>query len=306
MRKYMEPQDFNEFCAPKVLWHDRMIRLNSSVSLRVISFEPAANPHPVQIVMLPGLTSVMLSFGHLLKNLTARFILHYVETREKRSSIVPEDASFDIPSIAEDIINVVSKLKLSEGQFVLFGASFNATAVIHCCSGLKIKPLGLILLEPNAVFDYPEWGLFLIRLSEKCNSLLSGILKKTPNCEKDRSVLKPLAKWYIRNFRVNKKEDLEMYRISSRALDSACPHKLRKTILSISSYQIWNRLSEVRVASLLICASRDRFHRHADILRISGILYRCTCLDLKVHKRINSVELGQHIRRYIEQPGTVH
>jgi hypothetical protein len=48
------------------------------------------------------------------------------------------------------------------------------------------------------------------------------------------TVLKPTAKWYLRNFTINVKEDKEMYKYSSLALDNADPLKLRDTIPAIA------------------------------------------------------------------------
>lgn len=87
-------------------------------------------------------------------------------------------------------LRVVSCLGLKEQGYVLCGTSLSATAMVDCYNDFKSYPFCMVLLEPNAIFNYPKWSLFINR--------------------------------------VNTKEDYEMYEINCRALDAADPYKLRE------------------------------------------------------------------------------
>ena len=277
-------EDLSEFCAPGTTWRQQWLTLSTGVALRVVSFYPQIPRQPFPVVLVPGLVSVMLTFKNILISLTKHFVVHYVETREKSSSIILQKASFDVETMGRDIAEVVSKLDLGEKQYILFGASLGATAIIDGYRHLARKPFCLVLLEPNAVFDYPAWSLAVIRVGAPFYS-----------------VLKPIAKWYLRKFRVNTREDYEMYRISSRALDAADPYKLRDTILAISSYQIWDRLASVQAPSLVVCASKDKFHRREDIAKIVSLLNDCTYLDLETHEHTHGKEFGKYFEQFVNQ-----
>ena len=274
--------------------------LPDRVSLRIISFHPPSERYCMPVIMLPGLVSVMRSFKYLLLELTSSFVVHYVETREKSSSLAPDDADFSISQIGKDIIEVLSDLDVKDKQYILFGASLCATAIIDCYRNLKVMPFCMVLIEPNASFDYPKWGLLLIRFSRKIDHLMVLMQKPLNLKMRNSAALKGIAKWYIKNFRVNKKEDFEMYRISSRAIDAASPARLKKTVLSIYFYKIWSNLKYVHTPILLVTASKDKFHRHDDLLKMSSLLENCTYLDLESHKRTNGAEFVYHFRAFLD------
>ena len=274
--------DLAEFCAPGTTSFDRMVPLPNGVSLRIVSFSPQSKRQPFPVVLVPGLVSVMLTFQKILIELTRDFVVHYVETREKSSSVVKGRADYDVKSIGLDIIDVISHLGLEDQKYILFGTSLSATAMVDRADDFQHLPLCLILLEPNAVFDYPPWSLPLIRY-------LAPVYRH----------IRPIVKWYLRKFRVNTDEDYEMYRINCRALDAADPYKLRDVVLGISSYQIWDRLASVHTPTLIVSASKDTFHRHEDILKIVSMIKKSTPCDLETHARIHSRELVDHVRDYL-------
>jgi pimeloyl-ACP methyl ester carboxylesterase len=274
--------DLSEFHAPGARPYDRMVPLPNGVSLRIVTFTPETPGQPCPVVLAPGLVSVMATFRNLLVELTKDFVVHYLETRDKSSSVVGPGAAFDVGAVGSDIVEAVSHLGLEDRKYVLFGASLSATAMIDRAADFRPAPLCLVLLEPNAVFDYPPWSLPVIRIGAPLYR-----------------VIKPVAKWYLRTFRVNTAEDYEMYRINCRALDAADPYKLRDTVLAISPYRIWDRLASVRTPALIVSASKDTFHRHDDIVRIVAAIEKSTPCDLEKHTRIHSPELVDRVRRYI-------
>jgi len=284
MKQKNQSGDLAEFCAPGCTWYEQMVPGSDNISLRVVTFRPPAGHHRYPVVMVPGLVSVMLTFKKVLIELTKTFIVHYVETREKSSSDVPESAGLNIDTIGQDIVQIISYFNLKEGRYILFGGSMGATAIINSYQYLTQRPFCLVLLEPNAIFDYPKWSLFIIRISAPLYPMI-----------------KPFAKWYLKNFRVNTEEDYEMYNITSRALDSANPYKLKNTVMAISKYQIWNRLRSVQSPALIVCASKDTFHRHDDIMKIKKKIKNSTYCDLEVHERTHSPEFVHVVNNYIRQ-----
>lgn len=142
----------------------------------------------------------------------------------------------------------------------------------------------LLLMEPTPVFHYPRWALHTIRL------LAVPVYP----------VLKPFAKWYLRTFTIDTKEDQELALISSRALDNADPRKLKNCILAIASYQVWPRLPEVDCPSLIIATSKDRFHVHEEINRMARTLRHCGIIDMENNKRTHDKEMGEVVRAYVE------
>ena len=183
-----------------------------------------------------------------------------------------------------DIVRVIARLELTERNYLFYSASLGATATIECFPSLEKKPLCLVLLEPNAVFDYPQWSLWLIRCFPPFLYPL----------------IKPVAKWYLKHFRTNYKQDIEMYRINSRALDAADPSKLQKAILAISGYQMGEQTNQISCPVLIVCATKDTFHRSSDIKCIVSGIKQITFLDLEIHERTHSHEFVDSVRDYIK------
>lgn len=262
---------------------DRYISLSSGVELRVISYYQDESKH-LPIVMVTGLASVMESSREITRALTGEFTLHYLETREKSSSRTNSTRDFSVDSIGKDIVQVISKLGLKNDGYILFGASLAATAMVNSYRHLEHYPKTLILLEPNASFNVPRWSIPLIHIS---SSIYWAI--------------KPVAKFYIRNFRINRQEDYEMYKISARALDAADPYKLKKTVLSMARYKIWEYLKTVDTPTLIVGASKDHFHNHEEMVKMADLLQDCTFVDLETHERTHSMEFLDVLKQHIQK-----
>jgi len=203
-------EDYYQYCHPGTHCKEYFLQTDKAVSLRVIHFKPNCVPRYPPVVMIGGLATFIESFQGIIGDLTRDFEILYVETREKKSSRITGSADFNIETVAHDIVSVIKSLKLTHQHYILFGYSYGATVIVEAYRHLDVKPLSLLLLSPTPSFYYPRWSLSLIRVSVP----LYPAIKQT-------------AKWYLRNFVINSKEDNEMYRFTSYALDNADPRKLK-------------------------------------------------------------------------------
>jgi hypothetical protein len=297
------PEDWSEFCAPGSKALEHMVPISSECSLRVISFEPASPAYSYPVIFMPGIVSTMYSFKHLVKEMNKHFILHYVDTREKKSSILSQSAKYDVESIGDDIVELVRYFGFREKSYILSGASLSATAIIDCYGKLAVKPYYLGLLEPNAIFDYPRWAMQVVRFSLFLKKMTTGRNSSPFTTGPNKHILRYIAVWYLKNFRLNMKEDAEMFDISKRALRSADPYKLRKTVLSICDYEIWEKLSDIDTPAFMVGASKDTLHRHDDIVRIMNGIKNCTYVDLEDHVRTNGSEFVELFLDEINKSG---
>ena len=275
-------EDFNTYCYPGTRYSERMFDLDDQVSLRVISFEPSTASHNIPIVMVVGLSTMIESFRDILVELTKDFPVHYIETREKKSAKIKGRISFDVQAFGMDVVKIVSMLGVEANNYVLMGYSLGATAIADCHEYIESKPKCLLLMEPTPAFHYPKWSLRLIRFAVPLYF-----------------ILKPAAKWYLRRFRINTKEDMEMYLISSRALDNADPLKLKNTILAIAGYSVWQRLETIECPALIVATSKDGLHDHEDIIRMTNGIKYAKYLDLETNKRTHDAEMAIVIRNYV-------
>jgi pimeloyl-ACP methyl ester carboxylesterase len=272
------------FCHPGTRISEEWIDVDDQVSLRVIKYDPEVPVRNHPIVFLSGLATVIDGFRHSLVELTRDFPVIYVDTREKSTARIRGKVEFHVGVMSRDLCSLVRIMQLEDRKYHLFGYSLGATVIVDSYRDLPSRPEYILLLEPNATFNYPKISLFLMRFNLP---LLA--------------VLKPLVKWYIWQFRINRKEDYEMYRISAHTLDRAHYFRLRKTALGISGYQIWDRLEYLTCPVLVIGTSKDHFHNHEEVEKMMDAIEVCTFIDLENNTRTHSPELGLVIRDYINK-----
>jgi pimeloyl-ACP methyl ester carboxylesterase len=282
---YLRSIDLEAYCGGLCSTELSRITTESGVSIETLTFLPESPSAFPPLVFVAGFASVIENFPGVLRALTAKFRVHYIETRDKASSIVPEGGGFEVEDIARDICQTIEKLGLEDGKYILLAYSLAATASAAAFKKIiRIKPLFLVMVEPSGEFRIPRLGIFITR----------HISWSFP-------VLKPFLKWYIRKFHVDMKEDYEMYNITCRALDRADWRKISPTFLAMARYRIWESLSFIDVPVLVIGASRDIFHNLNDALRISSGIRNSTYFDIVTNERSHSPEVCDLILDFLKK-----
>jgi pimeloyl-ACP methyl ester carboxylesterase len=215
--------------------------------------------------------------------MTRDFRVIYVETREKTSSSVRGRVEYGVEDIGKDLVAVVEQLDLAPKSYVMFGSSLGATAIVDCFSLLSREPLGVILVSPNTEFRVPRIWMVAVTLFYPPLYAL----------------IKPVAKWYLKSFRLDVETDREQYEKYSRALDAADPWKLKKGVLAVSSYQIWNRLPYLQVPTLLVGASKDTLHEPENFRKMASVISSAVTIDLKTNKETHSKQVVEEMRAFL-------
>lgn len=272
-----------QFCYEGGCCSEQMIQVDRDTKLRVVSYSPAFPRNNIAVVFVGGLSTVLESFGSVVCQLTKDFPFHYIETRDHASSQIQGEGRFDIETSARDIAAITEGLGLKE--YVLMGYSLGAAIIADGYRHLNVKPQQMIFLEPTPVFHYPALAVKMARLTRE--------LKTMP--------LRLFAKWYIRNFIIDKNADADMVGISAKALDSCDPVKLKKTIVAIADYTLWDKLTDIDCPVLLIAATKDKFHNHDETLKMLRLLKNSSYVDLETNRRSHSVEAAEVIRKYLIQ-----
>lgn len=269
------PIDLSGFCAAGTSCSQGTAEFSWGVGLNYYHFKPARESFYPPIILVPGLVSVMENFRHLLVGLSRHYEVFYIETAEKGSSEVPADYPYTIEALSKDLAGFVSSKKFMPGEYILMGYSLGATVVMHACKWLESAPALVILGEPSAAFDFPWWSKILARVAPPFYPMI-----------------RPGVLWYIRHFRVNTAEDMELYHIVRRALDSADPWKLCKTVLAIANYQVWLVLHYISFPVLLLGTSLDTLHPYEETIELTRKIKNCTLVDMETNLRNHSEEVA--------------
>ncbi len=276
-------EDLSQYCAEGATFQDRMVEITEGVNLRVVTFLPPVDVGNPSVLFIPGWITQMTAWQAVLNDISKDHIVFYVETREKISSLMKSDANYSVSAIADDIVKLVDKLHLRENRYVMFGSSLGATVIIESYRFLVKKPCALILIGPNAVFRVPLiWKIIVTLFYPPLYSLI-----------------KPTVKWYLKNFRLDVKSDQAQYEKYCSALDAADPWKLKKAVLAVAKYKIWDRLKFIDCPVLLVDASKDKLHEPENLRKISSLLPDVTKIDLETNQITHSEKVVEEFRRFI-------
>lgn len=275
--------DYSKHCTEGTPFSVERILLPNGIDLKSVTFTPAIQKGHLPVIFVPGMASVMENFSGTLIALTRDFVVHFIETREKASSILPEKTGFDVAGIASDIAGAVDHYNFDPGEYILLTYSLGATAAAESFNSIiRNKPRLLVMIEPSGTFRIPKIGIFIASYFVWTYRLI-----------------KPLIKLYIKKFLVNTKEDYYMNLISIHVIDAADPRKLGATILAISRYKIWSALEKIDVPTVVIGASRDTFHSLDEAMEISSHIKGSTYIDMVTNKRTHSDEVVDCIIKFI-------
>jgi predicted alpha/beta-fold hydrolase len=175
-----------------------------------------------------------------------------------------------------DIGEVIQKAIPETDNFILAGSSLGASAIIEYCGSEGRKPLSTVLIGPNAEFRFPK--------------ILGSIIPAVhPSIYFS---VKPVIKWYLRNFRLDKKNSLEQIKKYENTLDCADPYKLKANALAIRNYVLWNRIENINIPSLIIGATTDTLHGTENIKKLIDALPCSIYIELKSNMETHSEKAG--------------
>jgi pimeloyl-ACP methyl ester carboxylesterase len=113
------------------------------------------------------------------------------------------------------------------------------------------------------------------------------------------ALIRPTVKWYLKNFRLDVRSDQEQYVKYCKALDAADPWKLKKALLSVSKYEIWDRLEFLDIPTLLVGASKDVLHEPENLRKMASNIHNAVTIDLETNKRTHSEHVVQGMRAFL-------
>jgi pimeloyl-ACP methyl ester carboxylesterase len=276
-------ESFSKYCAEGANYKTEFINISEYVSLRLITFSPPKPSNKPPIVFVPGWVSQISGWLQVLLEMTREYTVYYIETREKISSLVKNDAEYTIEEMGKDIIKVLEHIQLIDKQYYLFGSSLGGTIILDLWRFLETKPLSLILVGPNAEFRVPKFWHFIVTI----------FYPPLYN------LIKPSVKWYLRTFRMNIETDFAQYEKYSEALDSADPWKLKKAVLSVAKYKVWNLLKDIKTPTLIFSASKDKLHEPENLQRIAHTMQNATIVDMETNTGTHSKEMVYEMNSYL-------
>jgi len=280
--------DYSQYTESSTDVKEYMQEVSDGISLKIIDFIPKkVSPDKPVIVFVAGWISLISGWKGVLKVLTSEYRVLYLESREKQSSIVPnvKKVKFSIERLKLDISEVISKIITPSGKFILAGSSLGASAILEYCGSEKREPLSAVLIGPNTEFRFPR--------------ILGALLPVMPPSL--YVLIKPVVKWYLRNFRLDKKNSMEQIEKYEKTLDCADPYKLKANALAIKNYAIWDRINSITVPCLILGATTDTLHGTENIKHLLNIMPYASYIEFESNMDTHSEKAGHAIVDYIQR-----
>jgi len=280
--------DYSQYTENSTAVKEYMLGVSDGISLRIIDFNPqnVSQNNPV-IIFVAGWISLISGWKEVLKVLSAEYRIIYLESREKQSSMVPDvkKTSFSMDRLALDLGDIVEQIIPLSGKFILAGSSLGATAILEYCVLDKRKPLCSVLIAPNTEFRFPK-------ILELIVSAMHPFLYFS---------IKPLIKWYIRNFRLDKKKNKEQIEKYENTMDCADPYKLKANALALVNYLLLDHVDQIAIPCLIINGATDTIHDAGNIKYLLKIIPDAKYVELESNMETHSEKAGRLILKYIER-----
>ncbi len=253
-----------------VEYSEEMIAVDEAVRLKVMVFKQTKARGKAPIVFVPGWVSSLSGWAALIKPMAAERDVYYIETREKCSALINNNArltddAFSILQNAQDIIKICDHFHINSPQTLASGSSLGATSLLEAMKGGRLRCGGAFLVGPNSEFRAPRSISWILSLPAFFYH-----------------PVKYVVLWYLRNFRVDAKKEPEQMKRYEETLRMVEPIRLKHTARSViwGHYTVWSGLETIQVPVAIAYAATDKLHSLANIQKMAqqlpfGRLHPC-------------------------------
>jgi pimeloyl-ACP methyl ester carboxylesterase len=281
-------EEVNPVPVPGVKYTERRVTVEDGVSLRLFEWHPKESSGADPIFFVAGWISLVTGWVPLLEELVRTREVYYLETREKESArIAPghlRSDGFTISRLAEDLIAVSEQLGLDRDRTVLFGSSMGSNAILEALKGGRLAAKAAFLIGPNAEFHFPWWGRPLVHLPPWVYS-----------------AAKPFVLWYLRNFRVNSREDPEQMARYVRTIRAADPKRIMLSARAVIDYDAMPGLETVTVPVAVAFAASDTLHGENEVQRIVDAMPGGLAVSCPSNTYMHTADVIADLDRFVEE-----
>jgi pimeloyl-ACP methyl ester carboxylesterase len=271
-----------------VQFNERRLTVEEGVSLRLYEWRPESDDGADPIFFVAGWISLVTGWVPLLEKLVRTRPVYYLETREKESAkISPKlmrPASFLVPRLAKDLIEVSNLLRLDRDRTVLFGSSMGSNAILEALKGDRLKAKAAFVVGPNAEFHFPWWGRPLVHLPPFVYS-----------------AAKPFVLWYLRTFRVNTREDPEQMARYVRTVRAADPERIMLSAQAVIDYDAMPGLDTISSPVAVAYAANDTLHGEEEVQRIVDAMPQGVAVKCPSNTYMHTAEVVSDLDRFLAE-----
>lgn len=262
--------------------------MSDGTKVKILDFDLAENPNKYTIFLIPGFTTVFLSWEILVEILSKEFRILYFESREKSSSIAPNrkvQRSTTLRKMAYDIKEVTEQLELDKQDYIILCSSAGGTILVEALSEKWLNPPGAIMVGPTMEYHIQFIAPFLI-------TIVPDFMK---------NLFMPLFRWFLGKFHVDKKEHPKQYAKYARSGEEAILRKIRRVLREMYRYNCWHMPPKIETRTLIIGASTDKVHATEDAIRTHELIPNSSYIDLGDNIAAHTQPMADTLKDFIKE-----
>ena len=245
------------------------LELSDGAKLRHLRYTPE-NPI-AQIILIPGLNTLLMSwYKFLLLLQKERFQIDYIETREKRTSILKKAKSITYERLILDVKETYEMVKEKNLVTIAVGSSMGANLILLSLARQDIDPDFAVLVGPLLDFHIPSFFKFV-----------SPFLNRVTF-----AIIKPIAWWFVLPRFLNKDKDpfqAHKYELGFKLGDATKMKYAFKTWAGTTLREDLPKIDGKKTQVILIGAEEDKLHAADETKQIAEMTENAQYIDLKTN-----------------------
>jgi len=273
--------------APGAYYKSEYISASDDVKLKLLQWQPEEKEIEEPVIFVSGWISHVSGWAELLRSMTKKRPVFYIETREKISAYIKKEKisinDFTIPRVALDLINVCKRLPIDLEQSIVMGSSFGATALLEALKNNNLNVRCAFLVGPNSEFSAHPLMQKLLYLPDFSYHFLKYFIL-----------------WYLYTFRVDAKKEPEQMQRYKITIKTAHPRRIKMSVKAAMKYKLWPDLETVQIPTALAYAPTDTLHSKDNIKKIAQTLPRGQIITCPTNRYMHSADLLKDIESFIK------
>lgn len=261
------------------------IELSDGSKIRHLRYAP--EKPLAQIILIPGLNTLLMSWYKFLILLQKEgFQVDYIETREKRTSILTKAKSITYERLLQDVKEVYDNVKDDSLVTVALGSSMGANLVLLSLARHEIDPDFAVLVGPLLDFHVPRFFRFVTPFLNRITF----------------TIIKPIAWWFVLPRYLNKEKDpfqAHKYELGFKLGDA---NKMKFAFKSWAGTTLRDDLPKIdgkRTQVILIGAEEDKLHAADETKKIAELTENAKYIDLKTNFAAHDQPLVDYLKELV-------
>ncbi len=261
----------------------KMVKVSDNSEILVLHTKALKSNNAVfNLIIVPGFASIVLGWDDFLMGAKDYFNIYYLETREKKSSILAKKSKYTVDRFSSDLNEVMAYFELDSENTILFGSSFGAIVIADALFKKKIDPFLTVLVGPPEKIEMPPIFRYLL-------FIIPAFFYR---------LFAPIGKFWIKKSKSESPEQAAKY---IRVIDEGDAKKWKKTCVRLAFDKYWDTYAGIESRVLVIDESEDKLHRTKITKKIAASIKNSELVDLKTNKFTHSAGLADFLYEKISQ-----